>query len=149
MEMLGLESDKGLVDVLEDPSIDLADVMIRTNVDKLSILPAGRSNNLSTELLASHRMSAVVSDIAQRYHDRVVIFDAPPILATSEPSVLAMHVGQVIMVVEAGKTPKSAVKEALGMIDVGPRVGVVLNRCSPRIGQSQFGSYYNNDERKT
>ncbi len=146
MRTLGLESDKGMVDVLEDPSIDLADVMIRTNVDKLSVLPAGISNSLSTELLASHRMSAVVSDIAQRYHDRVVIFDAPPILATSEPSVLAMHVGQVIMVVEAGKTPKSAVKEALDMIDTGARVGVVLNRCTPRFGQAQFGSYYNNGE---
>jgi protein-tyrosine kinase len=143
MSTLGLESNKGLVDVLENPSIDLSDVMIRTNVEKLSILPAGMSFDLSTELLASHRMSAVVSDIAQRYHDRIVIFDAPPILATSEPSALAMHVGQIIVVVEAERTPKAAVKEALDMMQTGARVGVVLNRCSPRVGYAQFGSYYN------
>jgi protein-tyrosine kinase len=131
--------------VIENPSIDLSDVMIRTNVDKLSVLPAGVSFDLSTELLASHRMSAVVSDIAQRYHDRIVIFDAPPILATSEPSALAMHVGQIILVVEAERTPKAAVKEALEMIQSDARVGVVLNRCSPRVGYAQFGSYYHDD----
>ena len=139
---LGLESDKGIVDILEDPSIDLSDVMIRTNIEKLSILPAGSSHNLRTELLASHRMSEVVADIAQRYHDRIVIFDAPPILATSEPTTLAMHVGQIVLVVEADRTTKAAVKEALSMLDTGANIGVVLNRCSPRIGQAQFGSYY-------
>lgn len=139
---LGLEADKGIVDVLEDPSIDLSDVLIRTNIDKLSVLPAGSSHNLSTELLASHRMSTVVADIAQRYHDRVVIFDAPPILASSEPSALAMHVGQIILVVEANRTPRSAVKEALDLMNADAQVGVILNRCSPHIGQMQFGTYY-------
>jgi len=146
MKTLGLKSDKGLADVLENPSIDLADVMIRTNVDKLTILPSGVSHHLSTELLASHRMSTVVSDIAQRYNDRIVIFDAPPILATSEPSALAMHVGQIVLVVEAEKTPRAAVKEALEMIDSGARISVVLNRSSPRVGHAQFGSYYNTDD---
>ena len=139
---LGLDADKGIVDVLEDPSVDLSDVLIRTNIEKLSILPAGSLHNLSTELLASHRMSALVSEIAQRYHDRVVIFDAPPILASSEPSALAMHVGQIIMVVEADRTPRTAVREALDMINTDAHIGVVLNRCSPRMGQGQFGTYY-------
>ena len=146
--ILGIESEKGMVDVLEDPSIDLSEVMIRTNIEKLSILPAGASHNLSTELLASHRMSSVVSEIAQRYQDRIVIFDAPPLLATSEPSTLAMHVGQIILVVEADRTTKAAVKEALEMITTGASVGAVLNRCSPRIGQAQFGSYYNTSKGK-
>ena len=139
---LGLDADKGIVDVLEDPSIDLSDVLIRTNIEKLSVLPAGSLHNLSTELLASHRMSAVVSEIAQRYPDRVIIFDAPPILASSEPSALAMHVGQIVLVVEADRTPRSAVQEALDMMNTDAHISVILNRCSPRIGQAQFGTYY-------
>ena len=139
---LGLDADKGIVDAIEDSSIDLSEVMIRTNIEKLSVLPAGSLHSLSTELLASHRMSAMVSEIAQRYHDRVVIFDAPPILASSEPSALAMHVGQIVLVVEADRTPRSAVKEALDMITTDAHVGVILNRCSPRMGQAQFGAYY-------
>ena len=142
LDVLGLSADRGMVEVLEDPAIDLAEVLIRTNIDRLTILPAGRSHSLSTELLASQRMKDMVADIARRYHDRIVIFDAPPILSTSEPCALAMHVGQVVFVVDAGKTPKTAMREALDMMDTEARVGVVLNRCDTRFGQVQFGSYY-------
>lgn len=145
MQMLGLKSDKGIIEVLSGTSLDLSDVLIRTNIDKLSILPAGAAHNLGTELLASHRMSALVAEIAQRYQDRIVIFDAPPVLSTSEPSTLAMHVGQIVLVVEADKTPKTAVKEALDMLDTGAKVGLVLNRCPTRLGQTSFGTYYHRD----
>jgi len=145
MNMLGLKSDKGIIEVLEGTVPDLSDVLIRTNIDKLSILPAGAAHNLGTELLASHRMSNLVTEIAQRYRDRIVIFDAPPVLSTSEPSALAMHVGQIVMVVEADKTPKSAVKEALGMLNTGAKIGLILNRCPTRLGQARFGSYYHRD----
>lgn len=142
LKNMGIEADRGLIDVLEDPSIDLADVLIRTNIDKLTILPAGRSHDLSTELLASQRMKNVVDDIAWRYRDRLVVFDAPPVLATSEPCALAMHVGQILFVIEAEKTPKNTVKEALELIDTGPKIGLVLNRCQSGFGYAHFGSYY-------
>lgn len=142
LRSLGIEAEKGLIDVLEDPTTDLADVLIRTNIDKLTILPAGRPHHLSTELLASQRMADLVHEISRRYSDRLVIFDAPPILSTSEPCALAMHVGQVVFVIEAEKTPATAVKEALDVINVGPKIGVVLNRCRPHFGHAQFGSYY-------
>ena len=142
LRVLGLEANKGLIDVLEHPSIDLSEVLIRTNIDKLTVLPAGPAPPLSTELLASQRMAAIVEEIARRYSDRIVIFDAPPILSTSEPSALAMHVGQIIFVIEAEKTPRSVVKEALDLVNVGPKIGVVLNRCQPHYGHAQFGSYY-------
>lgn len=142
LRILGLESSNGLIDVLENPSMDLSEVLIRTNIDKLTLLPAGPAHPLSTELLASHRMANMVKEIARRYSDRIVIFDTPPILSTSEPCALAMHVGQVVFVIEAEKTPRSVVKEALDLINVGPKIGVVLNRCQPNYGHAQFGSYY-------
>jgi receptor protein-tyrosine kinase len=142
LKTLGLDAQKGLTDVLEEPSLDLSDVLIRTNVDSLTILPAGRPHDLATELLASLRMRDLVTEIATRYKDRIIIVDSPPILSTSEPNALAAHVGQIIFVVEAGKTPKSAVKEALGLIDTGAKIGFVLNRARPQFGFSQFGSYY-------
>ena len=142
LKHMGIEADKGLIDVLEDPSIDLSDVLIRTNIEKLTVLPAGRAHELSTELLASQRMKDVMDDIAWRYRDRLVLFDSPPVLSTSEPSALAMHVGQVLFVVEANKTPKSTVEQALELIDPGPKVGLVLNRCQGGFGNHHFGSYY-------
>ncbi len=139
---LALEAERGLINVLADDDVGLADVLIRTNLPNLSILPPGPPNPLSTELLASDRMGRLVEDIAARYPDRVIIFDAPPVLASSEPGVLAMHVGQVLFVVESERTSEATVREALGMISSCKNIGLVLNRTRSRLGSEQFGSYY-------
>ena len=127
---LGIEVGKGLMDVLLDSSIDLADVICRTDIDKLSILPAGTGHRRSTELLASERMRTLLEEMATRYHDRVIIFDSPPLLAASEAGVLASHMGQIVMVVEAGKTTEHDLKDALRRIESCDIVGVVLNKGS-------------------
>ena len=142
LERLGLKADQGLIDVLEDASIDLADVLIRTNVESLTVLPAGRPHPLSTELLASRRMEQFMAELAQRYPDRIILLDAPPVLATSEPAALAMHVGQIVFVVEASKTSQAAIKESLGLISICPDIGFVMNKMPFQFGMTRFGSYY-------
>ncbi|WP_282604518.1 XrtA-associated tyrosine autokinase [Pelagibius sp. Alg239-R121] len=139
---LGISADKGLLDLLEDPSLDVGDVILRTNVESLSIIPAGKPNHMSTELLASTRMKRLVEEISKRYPDRIIVFDAPPVLATTESSILARHADQIIFVVEAEGTRRSAVKSALDLISTCPNIGMVLNKARPQFGATQFGSYY-------
>jgi receptor protein-tyrosine kinase len=139
---LGFTSDKGLLDVLTDDKVDLAEVLLRTDVPNLTILPAGLGHPQATELLASQKMARLMEDIAQRYNDRVVIIDAPPVLASSEPGVLALHVGQIILVVEAESTSRRAVEEALSMVNACQHVSLVLNKRRPWPGSEQFGAYY-------
>lgn len=127
---LGLESDRGLMDVLRDPSLDLSEVMCRTNVPKLSLLPSGPSPLNSTELIASAAMEHLLDELATRYPDRIVIFDAPPLLAATESRVLASRVGQVIVVVEAGRTRRNLVSEAFATLSNCPVVLPVLNKYS-------------------
>lgn len=131
---LGLKSDKGLMDVLLDDKLQLSDVMIKTNVEKLSILPAGRGNRYATEMLASEAMSRLLQEMANRYHDRVIIFDSPPLLATTEARVLATHMGQIVMVVEAEKTTQDQLQEALNQIESCDVVGLLLNKGKALIG---------------
>ncbi len=125
---LGLPKSKGLLDVLLDEKIDLGDVLLRTNVEKLSILPGGGRYKHATELLASESMRRLIDEIASRYSDRIIIFDSPPLLVTTESRVLATHMGQIVMVVEAGKTPHAAVKQALKTIESCPVVLMMLNK---------------------
>lgn len=139
---LGFQAQKGLIDVLAERDLDLADVMLRTNVRNLTILPAGFEQANATELLASQEMAALIREIADRYNDRIIIFDSPPVLASSEPGVLAMHVGQVVFVVEAGATNRRAVQEALGLLNACPQISLVLNKRPPLLGADQFGTYY-------
>lgn len=135
---LGLESGKGLMDLLLDEELKFSDVLIKTNIENLNILPAGRPHLHATELLASETMNRLLNEMAHRYPDRIIIFDAPPLLATTEARVLASRMGQIVMVVEAAKTPQAAVKEALTQIEKCEVVGLLLNKGSGVIGDDQF-----------
>jgi receptor protein-tyrosine kinase len=79
--------------------------------------------------------------MAQRYHDRIIIFDAPPLLAASEAGALASQMGQIIVVVEAGKTSEAALKDALGRIDASRVAGLVLNKAENPSLEYRYGSY--------
>jgi len=139
---LGLKGGKGLMDILSEPGLDIAQCLIRTNISNLSILPAGRQHNLSTEHLASDRMKQVMAEISQRYSDRIIIFDSPPALASSAASVLATHVGQIIFVVEAGKTRESDLQEALALMSSCPNIQLVLNKVPVHQQNRRFAHYY-------
>ena len=137
--MLGLENVAGLVDVLESDDLTIGDVLLQTDIPNFRVVSAGKQNEYITEMLASQRMSVLVNEIASRYTDRIIIFDGPPMLPTPQTKVLAGLVGQVVFVVEAGKTPQALVEEALEMISKEQAVGVVLNKNE---GLSRRGSYY-------
>lgn len=131
---------KGLVDYLSTPGIPLESLLLRTNVPKLTILPSGPNHPRSTELLASQSMRDLCRELATRYPDRVIIFDSPPMLVSSEAQVLSTLVGQVVFVVEAGGTPQTSVDEALARLDPNQAVGIVLNKCNER-DTTEYGYY--------
>jgi protein-tyrosine kinase len=126
LRMLGLPPGPGLLDVLKG-NAEMSSVLLRTSVEKLTILPSGTPHPRATELLASDAMRLLLDDIAQRYADRIIIFDSPPLLLTTEARVLATQVGQVVMVVQAEKTLRADVQHALSTIDSCPVRLMLLN----------------------
>jgi protein-tyrosine kinase len=146
LQRLGLPSSPGLLDLLTDPTLKMSDVMLRTNVDRLSILPAGSAHEHATEVLASDGMSSLLQDLATRYSDRVIVFDAPPLLPSTESRVLATRMGQVIVVVEADRTSQNTVSDAMSTVDVCPVVLPVLNKTSRSDVGNYYGSYGQTDD---
>ena len=142
MDRLGVAAEGGLLDMLTDPSRSLDDVVLRTNVPKLSLLPAGRRNNLSTELLASSAMDKLLQRLANEFPRQVVVFDAPPLLLTSQARVLASRVGQVVLVVEASRTQRNVVEQAFAVVEQCPIVLSVLNKASERASGAGYGYGY-------
>jgi len=142
LRSLGLPAHRGLMDILLDDKVDMADVMLRTNVDTLTILPAGTSTPRATELLASSSMTTLLHEIANRYRDRIVIFDSPPLLLTSESRVLASHMGQIVMVVEAQTTTQHAVKEALRQLEGNQNVNLIYNKTREFPGIEETYDYH-------
>src|SRR5450830_892373 len=132
MNMLGLSSGPGLLDLVCDESKDLSSMLLKTNIDKLTILPSGTPHARATELLASDAMSRLLNDMATRYSDRIIIFDSPPLLLTTEARVLASHMGQIVVVVRAEKTLQADLRQALATIDACPVKLLLLNQVRSR-----------------
>lgn len=129
LNTLGLPPAPGLLDCLVDRSVDLSDVLLKTNVEKLTLLPSGMQQERATELLASEAMLALLDEMANRYPDRIIVFDSPPLLLTTEARVLATHMGQVVVVVRSEVTSRQNVKDALETIERCPVKLMLLNQA--------------------
>jgi len=142
LERLGLPPSPGLLDLLVRPELEVADVLLRTNVDRLCVLPAGTPHARASELLASGAMSQLLDEMADRYPDRILVFDAPPLLQSPEARAMAAQVGQVLMLVEADRTAQSVVRDALHLIERCPVVMTVLTKTDPsRFAGGAYGQY--------
>jgi exopolysaccharide/PEP-CTERM locus tyrosine autokinase len=141
-KILGVGTERGLLDILVDENLSLSDVLIKTDIEKLTLLTAGRRHSHSTELLASRNMGELLKELAERYADRVVIFDYPPKLLTSEARVLASQMGQNVLVVEAETTSQQAVRETLRQIESCDVVNLIYNKASTFSGGEYYGYYY-------
>ena len=132
---------RGLMDVLVEGGTFTEDLVRRTNIANLSVVPPGTHRENATELLASETMRALVQELSDRHPDQIVIFDSPPLLVASESAALAGHMSQILMVVAARQTTESALKEALKRLEgCHCPVGLLLNKADPNgAGYGYYG----------
>lgn len=138
----GLQERLGLTDVLVNKEIDLLSAIVRTDMEHLFVLPAGKARTDVTELLSGARMANLISMLSN-WDNLIVIFDSAPLLLTVESRALASLVGQIILVVRAGKTKQEDVLEAANMIEGDKPINLVLNQLStPAKNGMYYGAYY-------
>lgn len=142
LSTLGLPGGPGLMDGLSNPTLDIESLVIRTNIPGLSVLPAGRQTNHDTELLASARTHDVIERLSAANPRRIIIFDSAPALAASPASSLALHVGQIVLVVRADQTTESELRESLAMLEGNARIQMMLNGVTYSGSNKKFGYYY-------
>jgi Mrp family chromosome partitioning ATPase len=143
MSHFGLSSGPGLTDLIaRDGELRLSDCLLHAQDAPLALLPEGEQPGSGAALFGREEAGAVIRAISQRYPDRLIIIDAPPVLATSEAVILARHADEVCFVVEANGTPEPAVATALDeLLDVTERVSIVLNKCLVAESAIHYGSY--------
>lgn len=128
MDRLGVTLQDGLLDVVADSRRDLSEVLLRTDIDRLSLIPAGQNRELASELVGSARMREIMAELATRYPDRLVIVDSAPVLADSGTAILSEYVGQVLFVVEADRTERATIDDALDRLPADHEPQIVLNK---------------------
>jgi protein-tyrosine kinase len=141
---LGLAQSRGLLDLVANPKLDPAPLIVKTPIERLSILPVGRERERSAELFSTKEMTRLIQSLGRRYADRLLILDAPPCLSTSDPAVLAQVVGQILFVVEADRTQRDEIEASLDLIQACPTITLVLNKqqISSRYTFGAYSSYY-------
>ncbi len=141
---LGLAEMRGLLDLVANPKLDPSPLIVKTPIDRLSILPVGRERERSAELFSTKEMTRLIQSLGRRYADRLLVLDAPPCLSTSDPAVLAPVVGQILFVVEADRTQRDEVEASLDLLQACPNITLVLNKqqISSRYTFGAYSSYY-------
>lgn len=142
LSTLGIETHRGFMDALADPACDAESLVLQTDIDGLSILPAGSQTNQDTEYLAASRTAEIIEQLTRNDPSRIIIFDSPPALAASPASVLALHVGQTLMIVHADVTTDGALRDALSLLSGCEHVQLLLNRTKFSPTGRKFGNYY-------
>jgi protein-tyrosine kinase len=141
--LFAAEQERGLIDLLRDPSLSFDSVVMPTDVPGLSLVPAGARDVHASELLASQRMSDLCNSLAEGV-GRVIVFDSSPLLLTSEAAALAAHVGQIAVVVRANETPRQAVLAALEKLGDQQAIACIVNQGygpAAGLGYGDYGDY--------
>ncbi len=141
-QALGLADAPGVLDLAANPNLDPNEVILRTDIENLSLLPVGQERGRSSELFASRDMTQLIQRLGRRYSDRLLVLDAAPCLSTSDPAALAPVVGQILFVVEAERTQREEVEAALDLIQACPLIMMLLNKVQVT-NRYTFGAYSN------
>jgi exopolysaccharide/PEP-CTERM locus tyrosine autokinase len=141
--MMGLAERPGLLELLANPALQLKDVLVDTDVERLMVLPAHKYRGNAPELFASKRMEQVLAELAAMSPDLIVIFDSSPVLSTNEAQVLGRLMSQILMVVRADHTDRNAVLDAIELLERS-KLSFILNQCQVVLGDDYYNSSYGN-----
>lgn len=139
-KLFSLTNKAGLSNYLSE-SIPFQQALEKTDIEKLTIVPAGTVTDNPSELLSSRKMSDLLAELKNHYHDRYVLLDATPVHQTPEPAILAKYADCIIFVVRAGNTDRELIKRSLDSLVRKKIVGVVFNMAHES-SQSYYYNYY-------
>jgi capsular exopolysaccharide synthesis family protein len=136
----GFEDAPGLSDYLSNGT-PLSELLIRTSIHRLTILPGGQPPENPSELLSSEGMSILLKEAIDRYNDRLIILDSPPPSMTAESSVLARWVDGILIVINHGKTSKELLSDVVDRVGKEKIIGAVVNNFEVQSSR-YYGKYY-------
>ncbi|RMG28433.1 MAG: polysaccharide biosynthesis tyrosine autokinase, partial [Gammaproteobacteria bacterium] len=128
--LLGLDEAPGLADYLLDGAT-LETLLVHPEpLEHLVVLPAGRPLLNSAELLGSPNMAQLVRDLRDRYPERIVVFDLPPVLTAADALAFAPNVDALLLVLEEGRTTQEDLERTMELLDGQAILGTVLNKAA-------------------
>lgn len=135
--LLGLNRDCSLNQVLAGEA-QIEDAMVNPGIPRLVVLPTQQSVPSSSEVLGSGKVAGLMSELRERYTDRVIVVDLPPVLAVDDVLAILPRVDCVLMVVGNGASTRKEIEEAMNRLSRFPLLGVVLNKDDAPSGSDYY-----------
>lgn len=135
--VLGLNQPASLNEVLTGDA-DVSQAMVSPGIEHLAVLPTNRPMSHTSELLSSAGVSNLIGELRQRYDDRIVVFDLPPVLAADDVMAVLPHIDCVLMIVGSGVSTKAEIDEAMTRVARANLIGVVLNKDTAPVQQAYY-----------
>jgi exopolysaccharide/PEP-CTERM locus tyrosine autokinase len=138
----GVVDEPGLLNALSNNALDVESLVLETNIPGLEVLPVGKAaEGTAPELISSARMGQIAARLTALYPRRLVLLDSSPLLASSEARALKQIPGQILLVARAGRTPRQALLDAIGMVEKSKLYGLVLNEAHESGEQGYYYGY--------
>jgi capsular exopolysaccharide synthesis family protein len=135
------QNGKGLSDYLSN-SAPLAEILMNSQMENLRIIMAGSSTNVSSELIGSKRMEELLKSLCESGDSTYILIDSPPIISTTEPTLLSKMVDGIILVVRADRMSRESIQRAVKAIDREKIIGIVFNQIDAKPSSYYSKSYY-------
>ncbi len=134
----GLRPEHGIADYLTGKA-ELTACLIHPGIERLVLLPGRGSHKTSSEMLTSPRMTSLSKELRDRYLDRIVVYDLPPLLTTDDAISFLPQVEACLMVVREGGSTKGELEQALALVADANLIGTVLNDSNEKISNRYYG----------
>lgn len=125
--LFGAGSFRGLKDYLENTDVDVTEIIHPVGIERLRIIPSGGRREIPSEYFTSLRMKQLLQSIKQRYRERYIILDAPPMTESADTQILAELCDYIVLVVPYGQVTESQVDVCAKAIGEKKLIGIIFN----------------------
>jgi len=126
-KLLGVDPDYGLTDYLVNPILDVDDIIYASGIDRLRVIPVGKHIEGGAEHFTSDRMQQFIQSVKDRYPDRFIIIDAPPVGLSAEGRILAELSDYLALVVPYGKVTETQIRASIDAAGKDKVTGIIFN----------------------
>lgn len=125
--LFGSGTFRGLTDYLENPELDIVDIIHPVGIERLRVIPSGGRREIPAEYFTSLKMKRLLDSVMQRYQERYIFIDAPPMTQSADTQILAELCDYVVLVVPYARVAESQVAACAKAIGDKKLIGIVFN----------------------
>ncbi len=128
LQIFGLSAEAGLVEYLHG-EVEMKDIMINPGLERLTIIPSMPVSGVTSEILSSPEMKRTMDEIVNRYSDRIIVFDLPPLLRDDDALVFAPYADTTVLLVENGVTTPADLERCVQLLEGTHILGTIFNKA--------------------